>query len=371
MDDLPETPPPSGAGPADVAIWGRLPPPIGGMNVHVERLAGRLREAGITFQMYSIIRPTPPHPWVKEVSNRRLRWVLGMLFGRCERLHYVLGGRPVTRFVAGLVGLLRRRKIVFRVGGVRLTNLPGLTGPWYCRWMHRFGLRRADAVIGVSEELCDLARRYGARPERVHRIPGFIRASAQEGSPPPEVEAFARERSPVLIGSGELSTDLYGSCYAPGMYLDLMERLVRDRPHAGLVFYAYEAQPIGEAPYRVFQAELEKRNLVDRILLYRSTGEFWPALKVADVMLRATRKDGDSNAVREAVSLGVPVIASDCAVRPESVVPFRTDDPQDFYETVSRVLDDLTTYRRRAERADMGDYGGAVVDLVTRLLNEE
>jgi glycosyltransferase involved in cell wall biosynthesis len=61
-------------------------------------------------------------------------------------------------------------------------------------------------------------------------------------------------------------------------------------------------------------------------------------LQEADVVVRSTFTDGDAITVREALDLGVPVVASDTAFRPRGVVLFRKGDSRDLLAKVSQVL---------------------------------
>ena len=51
-------------------------------------------------------------------------------------------------------------------------------------------------------------------------------------------------------------------------------------------------------------------------------------LSYSDIMIRATATDGDSLSVREALDLGVRVIATDCVDRPVGVLLFKYNDEQ-------------------------------------------
>ncbi len=334
---------------ADIAIWGRVPPPIGGMAVHVERLLPYLERAGLSVRMYNLQRPGPAHPLVAEVSHRRLAWFLRLLLGRGEPVHYVLGGRAVTRFAAGLLAALRGKRIVLRVGGESLRRT-GLEGGPLERWATRFAVRRAAAVIGVNEEICALARGLGARPERVHRIPGFIPPPETGESAPELVRLFAARRRPLLVSGGQVAEPGQRDLYGVMQLLDLMPRLLASFPRAGLVFFAYQVRPRGDAPHEPLAAEVRRRGLGESILVHPSEGQFWPVLALADLMVRPTLTDGDSNALREALYLGVPVVASDCAPRPAGTHLYRAGNAVELAEVVTRVL---------SARADQAPPAGA------------
>ncbi len=355
--------------PADIAIWGRVPPPIGGMAIHVSRLLPHLEAAGWTVRMYSLWRPGPPHPLVADVSGRRLQWYLGLLLGPGERVHYVLGGRATTRFAASWMGRLRRRAVVLRVGGESLRKT-GLEGSWLERWMTRYAVRRASAVIGVNAEICDVAKRLGADPVRVHMIPGFIAPTDDGAHAPESVQRFAARCNPVLVSGGQIPAPDEDDIYGVDLLLDLMASLRPTHPQAGLVFYAYQIRTLGEEPLRLLQAEISRRALGDCIHVHPSDGEFWPVLKLADLMVRPTRTDGDSSAVREALHMGVPVVASDCAPRPESAVTFRSGDGGDLAHTVVRTLAQLDEHNRRLADMAVPDHAERVVSVLRGVLGE-
>jgi glycosyltransferase involved in cell wall biosynthesis len=56
------------------------------------------------------------------------------------------------------------------------------------------------------------------------------------------------------------------------------------------------------------------------------------------VFIRPTFRDGDSISVREAVALGLPVVASNVGTRPESVLLFEAGDRDGLVACVERAL---------------------------------
>jgi glycosyltransferase involved in cell wall biosynthesis len=73
----------------------------------------------------------------------------------------------------------------------------------------------------------------------------------------------------------------------------------------------------------------------------------------ADVVVRSTFVDGDAITVREALSLGVPVVASDTAFRPDGVTLFRKGDAADLSAKLVAVLSGIEAKPTpRSETAD-------------------
>jgi glycosyltransferase involved in cell wall biosynthesis len=65
-------------------------------------------------------------------------------------------------------------------------------------------------------------------------------------------------------------------------------------------------------------------------------------MSVSDVFIRPTLEDGDSTSVREALSLGVPVVASRMGTRPPAAILF---EPGDVGEMISKIELAMATKR--------------------------
>lgn len=347
---------------ADIAVWGRVPPPIGGMAVHLQRLLPYLNEEGISVQMYSTGRRTPDHPAVRQVSHKRIVWFLSLLFGKCEPVHYVFSNNGYARFAASLLSRLKKAKVVLRIGGESLKEPAHSPNPFI--WsITRFAVRNADVIIGVSHQICGHAKLLGAR--KVMLVPGFIPASIDNTPIPDEVESFLGQRNgPVLLASGEISSDRKDDLYGAYFLLDLMERMRDIR----LLFYAYTITK-SKKDQEPLVKEISLRGLTDRFLLFSSTTELLPAMRRCDVLLRPTRSDGDSNSIREALHIGLPVIASDCVPRPAGVITFTSGNLAALKRTIDTVLGDISGFKAKVRSLPKSNNARPIVELFKELLN--
>jgi glycosyltransferase involved in cell wall biosynthesis len=84
-------------------------------------------------------------------------------------------------------------------------------------------------------------------------------------------------------------------------------------------------------------------------------------MSVCDVFLRPTLEDGDSISVREALSLGIPVVASRAGARPAAAILFR---PGDVEEMLAKI--DLALVSKRGIQSSAG--GLAAGTCMDRLL---
>lgn len=78
-----------------------------------------------------------------------------------------------------------------------------------------------------------------------------------------------------------------------------------------------------------------KEENLDNIFFISQPHSFYKLLKYADIMIRPTATDGDAISVREALSLGKVVIATNRVDRPEGVILFKYNDP----DSLDSVLD--------------------------------
>ena len=62
-------------------------------------------------------------------------------------------------------------------------------------------------------------------------------------------------------------------------------------------------------------------------------------MKELSIFVRPTYTDGDSISVREALALGISVIASDTGYRPDGVILFRKGNLQDFASKLRHALE--------------------------------
>jgi glycosyltransferase involved in cell wall biosynthesis len=199
------------------------------------------------------------------------------------------------------------------------------TWPWY-----RLLFYLSDDVIcnqeGVRAALRPLA---GARA--IHVIPAFSRQYLEFAptSLEPALASFVTGRRPVI------STYL---CFREGFFtdvvLDAMRRLVRRRPMAGLVI-------VGTGDDRArFERALEVQGLQANVHLAGNLerNAFMTLMATSDLHLRTPVTDGVSSTVLEALSLRVPVVASDNGSRPAGVVTYPATDAAALAEALDVSL---------------------------------
>jgi glycosyltransferase involved in cell wall biosynthesis len=153
-------------------------------------------------------------------------------------------------------------------------------------------------------------RKFGVAAERIALISphGFATAAAREM--PARLKSFFDRHQPVLLTVAGLEPE-----YDLPIQVDALGRILAKYPHAGLVIAGS-----GSLESELRQS-IDRTSYASRILLYGDMPHDVTLLAMtkSNVLLRTTQYDGDSIAIREALALGRPVIATDTGMRPDGV----------------------------------------------------
>jgi glycosyltransferase involved in cell wall biosynthesis len=185
-------------------------------------------------------------------------------------------------------------------------------------------------IVCVNGEIASAVSDLGIPKEQIQITPAFLQVETQEIVVPPDIERWMQQHSPVMA-----STMFFRAEYGFEVLLDAVSRLKDRYPEIGCLV-------MGTGEGREQAAELvARRGLGDRIFL---AGDLDHELCLAlmsqsAVFARPTFRDGDSISVREAVSLGVQVVASNVGTRPDGVLLF---EPGDVNGLVARIEQALT-----------------------------
>jgi len=297
---------------------GPYPPPWGGVQANLVAIREHLHSHGVCCAVINITRHRKED--ADGVYYPRTAWGLLRLLFRLEYdvVHLHLGGDLTPRLLALCLGcnLVPGKKTVltFHSGGYPSSAAGQTARPATLRG---FVLRRFDALIAVNPEIVALFRRFGAPAARIHLIlPHALLDSEGAGDFPAGMHAFFESHGPVLITVGLLEPE-----YDLPLQVSVLGKVRERFPNAGLLIAGSGSlkdelkRTITLTPWR------------DHILLAGDVPHpaALGAIARSDVMLRTTHYDGDSVAVREALHVGTPVVASDNGMRPEGVrlVPSR------------------------------------------------
>ena len=305
-----------------VVQLGPYPPPHGGVQSNLVAIRDFVRRQGHSCAVINLTRHRGEehdevyYPRTPQEVVRLLR------AGGYDIIHLHIGGNlPLRLLLLALVCTLiprARTVFTFHSGGYPSSPEGRTARPFSLRG---FVFRRFGCVIGVNPQLVELFRRFGVAPDRArliypHAVPTLSEDSAEL---PPPLQTFFAEHEPVLVTVGLLEPE-----YDLPLQIEAMGPVRERLPRAGLIIVGAGSL---EADLRTrIQAAPHGRDiLLCGDVPHSSTLR---AITRAAALLRTTLYDGDSVAVREALHLGTPVIATDNGMRPEGVhlIPIHNAD---------------------------------------------
>lgn len=315
-----------------IAIIGKIPPPIGGVSVHVKRLLDRLEREGVPFL------------WV-DLSKAGIGAFVDVI--RRAKLLHLHTSNPFLRLFVGVIGPLLGKSVCITYHG----NL-GRFG-WLANLVDRISVRVALLPILLNQGSFEAARRLNPKAE-------FVSAFIRPDVPPEDtflqnmVESFvSRFDHTYATNAFDVAFDSDGlEIYGVSGLIQVFKGL----PEIGLVF----SDPSGN-----YKRLLDGKgvNVPANVLVIDREHDFVSVLQRVEGLIRATTTDGDSLSVREGLFLGKVVIASDCVARPAGVITYEMGNSMKLRAAI------LSACRDRSELPrTVGDDGADVLIQVYRKL---
>jgi glycosyltransferase involved in cell wall biosynthesis len=338
---------------------GPYSPPHGGIQAHIVALRKYLQQQGVICDVVDInrFRRTDGHGVFGPRNALHLLWLLLTLPADIVHLH--IGGNLTKRLLilCLICGWLPNRKsiLTFHSGGYPSSPDGKRARPDTLRgWT----MRRLDHVIGVNQEIVDVFKRYGLPEAHLSLIqPHSLPPGPPTVTIPEPLRSFQAAHTPILISVGLLEPE-----YDLPLQIDVLGLIREKFPATGLIMIgsgSLEAELRERINSKPYDRNVLLCGDVDRDVTHRVIAD-------CDVFLRTTLFDGDSISVREALHFGVPVIASDCAARPEGVNLVPKNDLNSLVAAIETCLSQ--TRSRVAQHESRDENLESVLNVYRQLL---
>lgn len=273
-----------------VLLFGKLPPPVGGVTVSVKNLVSALKKKGIESRLLGKHR----------------------FFTRYDiaHIHY---SNLLKRLLGVILARLLARRVIFTVHGkfLDMNNV-----------YNKLSVALSHGVIVLNERLFNTLQEQG-----IHTSVTILPSIFEEGFEQDDKQQAYFEADPdtqyALLYACDRNYRDGHEVYGVEFVLNQLERF-SDNQKLVLLDISGEYRKEAEA-------------LKSRIVYIDKVVNFSSLLKQVDMYLRPTYMDGASVAVQEAMVLQVPVLASDVVDRPEGVVTYRYMDGDDFADKLSDI----------------------------------
>lgn len=247
-------------------------------------------------------------------------------------LHLHVGGE-ISRRVLGLIAacaFFGRGKSVFSLhsGGYPLSRYGKAARKNSVRG---FIFRQFKRIIAVNSLIAEVFEKYGVDRNKIRVIyPFFLQNPDKNVEIPAKLEDFAGRHKPFL-----LTVCLLEETYDLFMQIDVMEKILEKFPEAGLMI-------VGSGSLEEkLKKTIASKVYAEKILLAGDVEHkiTLHLINKADILLRTTLFDGDAIAVREALFLETPVIATDNKMRPEGVHLIPIHDAEALVEGIEALAE--------------------------------
>jgi glycogen(starch) synthase len=310
---------------------GPYPPPHGGVQTNLVAIRGHLQKNRIPCAVINLTRhrrPSADEVYYPESAVEVMRLLVRLPY---DVIHLHIGGNLTNRLLSlGLVCCLMPRAktvLTFHSGGYPVSEEGKNAHP---RTLSGFVLRRFDRVIGVNSELVELFKKVGVSEDRIRLIhPHALSAEAPADSLSPELAKFFGTHKQVLTTVGLLEPE-----YDLPLQIDVLGLVQKRFPHTGLVIVgsgSLEEELRHQINSKPYAKDILLCGDVPHAVTLRAIAE-------SDVFLRTTLYDGDSISVREALHIGVPVIATDNGMRPDGLHLIPSRDPAALHRAIEERL---------------------------------
>lgn len=310
-------------------IVGKVPPPIGGVRIHVSRLIKFLKNEGFNFKFVPLSGRKIITSIVHLLRAKFIHLHTSNVWVRlCFSIFCLFIGKKLLITYHGNIGRFGRLLNLFDLISIKLAYLPIV-----------LNMKSLNIAMSVN------------RNSRL--ISAFIPPSIDDSKESLAVDFVAKLKN--LKCDFLFCTNAYGLTYdklGQEIYGILsLVKIFNSRPNMGLVI----SDPSGSY-FRHFKKNKTKLN--QNIIVLDFPHSFIHVIKNTDCMIRSTTTDGDSISVREALYYGKPVIASDCVERPQGCILFHSGDFSELDLIIGKFTPSIKIER------DEKDFTG-LTDLLT------
>lgn len=332
-----------------ISFYGSYLPDIGGISIHISRLSEMLNSEGLLGSIYSTSKLSNKNTLsniIRDVSYSKLKYGFFKSFiwsfeygfkNRSSIIHFHIN--PVWHAIAiTLLTSVANRKIVCTLHDqMMLENkhkYPFLLWFVFKKLISDKNIRWVVVSQAIKEQLLAL----DPNCNRIYIIPAYLPVLTIPDNTDDEIENFINNKEKVIAIYAH-STALYEGkdLYGIDLAIKAIKEVKIHFPNLGLIVCIP-----GEVT--IFQVENYKKliidlDLSDNVLLYlKPLNNTIRLLIKSDILLRPTLSDGDSLMVREALSVGTIVLASDIVDRPEGVLLFESENLDNIVFKLRQVL---------------------------------
>lgn len=342
-----------------VLLIGPLPPPSGGISIHIDRLAKLLKNDFIIGFI------DEAKSFKSNVFNiRSLNLIKYFIKIKNSDLIFIQSGSHILRLFHLIVAFVFAKKIILTVHAYPVKK------NYLSRKIDESIYRFATRIIVVNNEILE---RINLPPEKYLVKNAFI-PPLMESEPdlPRNVKTWLTEKKEsgrLIVCANAWQLDVFENqdLYGLDLCIQVTYNLNKQGYSVSLIFNVSSL----EKNYNLY-VEYHKRikvlNLSENFLLINEKLSFVKIIEQADIVLRPTNTDGDALTVREAIYLGKPIIASDILSRPPGTILFKSRNIDDLELKIIELINNKRLLQPIAVDDNLDNYRIYYKELITKAI---
>jgi glycosyltransferase involved in cell wall biosynthesis len=329
-----------------VLLIGTIPPPIGGVSMHLQRFFDKYAKDD---EYYIDVLDLKKKESLRD--KKKLSFIKLFLFIVSFQVIHLHVSNNLKIMVAILSKLLGK-KVVYTHHNIRIDNY----------FLFKIFMMFVDELILVNDkDISDKVKQYDYQ-----LIPAFLPSTDETPLPLELSEQLSKFEMILSTNCFQMTfidnKDLYGFDLCVSAFSSLVNKGLVENTALVLVDPSDTSKEYVDELLKTFSPQ----NGCEIIYVGYSIN-FNILAEASDIVFRATRSDGDSLTVREALWIGTPIIASDVTLRPEGTICFKHEDSEDL-ET--KTIETLNTKVDNSSRHLEMDYGKLVIETYGKILNK-
>lgn len=279
----------------NVLILGKIPPPIGGVTIHVRRLLLKLSlQKKITYSF-------------KEISIIELL-KFPFYYKKYDKLH-LHSSSPILRFLIAIFCKVFNCKLIITFHG----NINRYRSKWL-NFLDINTIKLASLPIVLNESSLKVALKYNSNSEKITSfITPLLKEEKISLSVQESIEKLKENTNILFCTNAYNQTFDKNDIEIYGIF-EILD-FFKNHPNLGLVF----SDPSG-----AYQEKIKNENIIlpQNILIITENHSFYKILFLCDVSIRNTSTDGDSLSVKESLYLQKTTFCTNVVSRPKGVILF-------------------------------------------------
>ena len=313
----------------NVLITGPMPPPAGGISIHLQRLQYFLKD---DFNLDFIDESSSKNKFYFNIKSLNLFVYLKKIIH--TDLVFIHSGNRLFKKLHIIAGKLFGKKVIITIHGY------GKKRSFLFRIYDQFFFNLANKIILVNPEI---RQKLNLNENKIVIKNAFLPpVLSEEPNLSNAIETrliAAKQLNKTIICANASRLDSFNGedLYGLDMSIEATKMLV----DAGIpvdVIYIVSSLDAGEEKFQKAQNLIQQYQIQSSFFLINEKASFVKLIEQSDMVIRPTNTDGDSLTIREGLYLNKIVLASDVVKRPDGTKLFKTRNTVDLFEQMKELI---------------------------------